>query len=566
MPGSLITDEIKALIGIESEPERNRFPISAEMAYDVADAIEDYNPLYVDADYAERSRFGGLLCPPLAAWKDIAPPIGYFGAGQEWHFEVPLPFNSYGLNGGSDWQFLAPARVGSWVTRQFRVLDIFEKQGRSGPLVFIVREETQTDQHGAELSRARRVSIHRALPAGEQPTDVAQVAEDLTTVAVAPPNPEVILPKPAPTAQGQRHFEDVAVGDSLPPVVKGPMTTTHLIRWAAANGNYARIHWDLPFAQLRQGLPNVVVNGSLKKSVPGTTAAGLCRRRGVVQAVLRGTPGHGLSRRHAHGVRPNYRQARSGRLRVRGLRRRSAKRPGQSDGIGHGIRRAAQAWPVNAVGVGGGSVVAPGIPQLLPLNGVRVLELGGHVSAPFCARLLADYGADVIKIETPGVGDAARRMGPFAGDDPHPDKSIPFLYLNTNKRGITLDPTAAAGAALLAELLESADVLVENYAPGEKPAPELETERLARQYPNLIVTSITPFGQTGPYRNFAATDIVTTAFSGLMYHSGDSDREPLRNALNQSFYVAGINGAVATTAALFRRMATGMGRLSTCQP
>ena len=148
MSGTLITDEIRALIGLESEPERNRFPISAEMAYDVADAIEDYNPLYVDPDYAANSRFGSLLCPPLAAWKDIAPPIGYFGAGQEWHFEVPLPFNSYGLNGGSDWQFLSPVRVGSWVTRQFRILDIFEKQGRSGALVFIVREETQTDQHG----------------------------------------------------------------------------------------------------------------------------------------------------------------------------------------------------------------------------------------------------------------------------------------------------------------------------------------------------------------------------------------------------------------------------------
>ena len=205
-------------------------------------------------------------------------------------------------------------------------------------------------------------------------------------------------------------------------------------------------------------------------------------------------------------------------------------------------------------------MVAPGIPQLLPLNGVRVLELGGHVSAPFCARLLADYGADVIKVEPPGVGDAARRMGPFVGDDPHPDKSIPFLYLNTNKRGVTLAPTTTAGAGLLTELLESADVLVENYPPGEKPAPMLEPEYLAKHYPSLIVASITPFGQTGPYRNFAATDIVATAFSGLMYHSGDSDREPLRNALNQSFYVAGINGAVATAAALFQRMATGMGQ------
>ena len=279
MPDSLITDEIKALIGLETEPERNRFPISAEMAYDVADAIEDYNPLYVDPDYAAASRYGNLLCPPLAAWKDIAPPIGYFGAGQEWHFEVPLPFHSYGLNGGSDWQFLAPVRVGTWITRRFRILDIFEKRGRSGPLVFIVRQEIQTDQEGQELSRARRVSIHRALPApapasDQPPAGVARVtdnlvADNLSTVAVAPPNPEVILPKPEPAPSVQRHFEDVSVGDDLPPVVKGPMTTTHLIRWAAANGNYARIHWDLPFAQLTQGLPNVVVNGSLKNQYLG---------------------------------------------------------------------------------------------------------------------------------------------------------------------------------------------------------------------------------------------------------------------------------------------------------
>lgn len=194
------------------------------------------------------------------------------------------------------------------------------------------------------------------------------------------------------------------------------------------------------------------------------------------------------------------------------------------------------------------------------LDGVRVVEMGGHVSAPFCARLLADYGADVIKVEPPGWGDEARRMGPFVGDDPHPDKSIPFLYLNTNKRGITLDPATGSGGRLLSELLDGADVLVDNYSPRERPAAQLEIDAIARDHPNLIITSITPFGQTGPYRDYAATDIVVMAMSGLMYHSGDSDQEPLRNALNQSFYVAGINGAVATTAALFQRMFTGMGQ------
>ena len=102
MAGTLITEEVLALIGQETTPERNRFPISEEMAWDVSDAIQDPNPLYTDSELAQKSRFGGLMCPPLATWKDIAPPIGYFGAGQESHFQVPLPFNSYGLNGGSD--------------------------------------------------------------------------------------------------------------------------------------------------------------------------------------------------------------------------------------------------------------------------------------------------------------------------------------------------------------------------------------------------------------------------------------------------------------------------------
>ena len=120
MATTLITPQIRALIGTDSPPERNRFPISEEMAYDLADATEDPNPLYSVPDHARRSRFGGILCPPLATWKDIAPPIGFFGAGQESHFEVPLPFNSYGLNGGSDWQFLRPCYVGDWITMRSR--------------------------------------------------------------------------------------------------------------------------------------------------------------------------------------------------------------------------------------------------------------------------------------------------------------------------------------------------------------------------------------------------------------------------------------------------------------
>ena len=194
------------------------------------------------------------------------------------------------------------------------------------------------------------------------------------------------------------------------------------------------------------------------------------------------------------------------------------------------------------------------------LQGLRVLDLGSLVSGPFCAKLMADYGADVIKVEPPDLGDVARRSGPFVGDDPHPDKSVQFLYLNSNKRGITLDLASSSGRAILEGLVHQADVLVENFSPTESESLGLDYDSLESVNPNLVVTSITPFGQSGPYRDFSATDIVTCAMSGLMYHSGDSDREPLRNALDQSFYVSGANAAAATLAALFQRLTTGEGQ------
>ncbi|MCI0788890.1 MAG: CoA transferase, partial [Chloroflexi bacterium] len=194
------------------------------------------------------------------------------------------------------------------------------------------------------------------------------------------------------------------------------------------------------------------------------------------------------------------------------------------------------------------------------LNGIRVLDLGSGISGPWCAKILADYGAEVIKVESPGSGDAARRMGPFAGDDPDPEKSLTFLYLNTNKKGVTLDPSSASGRRLLDRLLAEADVLVENYPPARSKELGLDYASLAEVNPQVVVTSITPFGQTGPYRDYQATDIVTYALSGLMYHSGDSDQEPLRNVLDQSFYVAGISAAAATQVALFARLTSGEGQ------
>ena len=194
------------------------------------------------------------------------------------------------------------------------------------------------------------------------------------------------------------------------------------------------------------------------------------------------------------------------------------------------------------------------------LAGLRVLDLGPGIAPSFCAKMLADYGAEVIKVEPPGEGDPARRLGPFVGDDPHPEKSIPFLYINTGKRGVTLDYSSESGRALLHSLLDDADVLVEGFPPSQAPNSAFSYEDLSRSHPRLVVTSVTPFGQDGPYKDFQATDIITCAMSGLMYHSGDSDKEPLRNALDQSLYVAGANAAAATLVAVFARLTSGEGQ------
>ena len=194
------------------------------------------------------------------------------------------------------------------------------------------------------------------------------------------------------------------------------------------------------------------------------------------------------------------------------------------------------------------------------LEGIRVLEVGGGISGPFCGKLLADYGAEVIKIETPSTGDVTRSVGPFAKDNPNLETSIPFLYLNTNKSSITLDVFSNMGRSILSDLLKSSDIVVYNMAPADLAAAGLAPESLQDVNPSLISTSITPFGLSGSYKDYEASDIVVYALSGLMYHSGDSDREPLRNVLNQSFYVGGINAAVATTAALFQRLTDGQGQ------
>ncbi|HJU10561.1 MAG TPA: CoA transferase, partial [Candidatus Binataceae bacterium] len=155
------------------------------------------------------------------------------------------------------------------------------------------------------------------------------------------------------------------------------------------------------------------------------------------------------------------------------------------------------------------------IGDMSALNGLRVLDLTDY-RAHLCGRLLADMGADVIKIEPPG-GDAARRIGPFVDDVPHPDRSLFFWFYNLNKRSITVDLTQSQGTEILLELAKSADVIIESFMPGQIGELGLGWETLHKFNPALILLSITPFGQNGPYRDFDADDTVLTALSGMLY-------------------------------------------------
>ena len=193
------------------------------------------------------------------------------------------------------------------------------------------------------------------------------------------------------------------------------------------------------------------------------------------------------------------------------------------------------------------------------LAGVKVIDLTHHIAGPYATKLLADFGADVLKIERPG-GDPARRLPPFHHDEPHPEKSLPFLYLNSSKRSVTLNLKSETGRAILLELLADADALVENFAPRVLPSLGLDYAVLRAHNPRLVVASVSNFGHTGPWRDYRATEIVAYALGGLMYIFGGYDREPLKHALHQAQFKAGSNLASATLLALYHQSLTGEGQ------
>src|SRR5262245_21874282 len=148
------------------------------------------------------------------------------------------------------------------------------------------------------------------------------------------------------------------------------------------------------------------------------------------------------------------------------------------------------------------------------LDGVRVLDLTQAISGPYCTRLLADFGADVIKVERPGGGDPARRDGPFAGDRPHSERSGLFLHLNANKRGITLNLKHPTGRAIARALAAGADLLVEGHPPGSLEGWGLGYAELRALNPRLVYVSVTSFGQTGPYRDDRSAEVVAYGIGG----------------------------------------------------
>ena len=192
------------------------------------------------------------------------------------------------------------------------------------------------------------------------------------------------------------------------------------------------------------------------------------------------------------------------------------------------------------------------------LAGLRILDLT-DLKGSLCAKLFGDMGADVIKIEPP-EGDATRRIGPFLDGKPHPERSLLFWFYNTSKRGITLDLNQQAGQGLVKQLAAKADVLVESAAPGTLARLGLGYNELKQLNSNLVLTSITPFGQTGPYQAYRSSDMVAEALGGMIWTNGFPDKPPLHALGLQAYHSASFFAAIGTLLALLARESLGEGQ------
>ena len=192
------------------------------------------------------------------------------------------------------------------------------------------------------------------------------------------------------------------------------------------------------------------------------------------------------------------------------------------------------------------------------LSCYRMLDLTDEKGF-LCGRALSDFGAEVIKIEKPG-GDPARRIGPFYQDIPDPEKNLYWFAFNANKKSITLDIETAEGREIFKKLVKTADVVIESFAPGYLDSLGLGYSSLSKINPGIILTSITGFGQEGPYRNYKDPDIVVRALGGLVYATGYEDRPPLTPSYHHTHLLGAMNAAVGTMIALCHRVLTGRGQ------
>ena len=181
----------------------------------------------------------------------------------------------------------------------------------------------------------------------------------------------------------------------------------------------------------------------------------------------------------------------------------------------------------------------------------RVLDLT-DASGVFCTKLLADYGADVVKVEPPS-GDYGRAKGPFAQDDPNPERSLYFLFYNTNKRSVTLNLETEQGKSIFKRLAAAADVVVESLPVGYLKNLGLDYESLRAANPGLVMASISPFGQTGPWKDYRSSDLIAMAASGYMQITGDPDGPPVRQGNEQSHFPGAQYAAATILAALYYR-------------
>ena len=190
-----------------------------------------------------------------------------------------------------------------------------------------------------------------------------------------------------------------------------------------------------------------------------------------------------------------------------------------------------------------------------PLEGIRVVDLGRFVSAPFCGMLLADMGAEVIKVERPGRGEDARSIGPFMNGE-----SLYVPTFNRNKKGMTIQTRSPEGMALLKDLIAKSDVVIENYRPGTIKKMGIDYEELAKINPGIILASISGYGQTGPDSLRPAFDPVAQAVGGLYAITGTETSGPLAAGTVISDLTTGLYTAYAILAAVLQRQQTGKGQ------